>query len=143
MTTEVQEPVIDSRFGIIRALRETTLHPDLPQVLRCSKALLADTSRISPWRSDPVGAGCHWGDASAARAAAVGEAIERYCGNLVPSGLVRASYHELASTSRRAVDPDSVALFSPDQYHSPGFPFTPLTRDLSIAWVEGRGYAGS
>ncbi len=70
-----------------------------------------------------------------AATAAVGEAIERYSATYVPTGLVVGSARELGDA---AVRPERFALFSPRQYHSPGFPFRPFTSEARVAWVEGR-----
>ncbi|MGH2934558.1 MAG: YcaO-like family protein [Gaiellaceae bacterium] len=78
--------------------------------------------------------------APAARAAAIGEAVERYSACFADSDrLVVATAHELG---RRAVDPARFALFTAAQYARPGFPYVPFTRDTELAWVEGRSLPG-
>jgi ribosomal protein S12 methylthiotransferase accessory factor len=71
----------------------------------------------------------------AARAAAIGEAVERYsaCYTDVADSIV-ATARELG---RRAVDPDRFALFAPEQYARRRFPYEPFTRDTPVAWVRG------
>jgi ribosomal protein S12 methylthiotransferase accessory factor len=70
-----------------------------------------------------------------ARAAAIGEAIERYSACIVdPDAWVVASARELGS---RAVDPGRFALFSDSQYRTAGFPYLRFDRDTRLAWVEG------
>ena len=59
---------------------------------------------VSGWISSRSTAGCAWWDPDVARIAAIGEAIEHYCGSLVPSDLRRASYQELVSNGE-ARDP--------------------------------------
>jgi ribosomal protein S12 methylthiotransferase accessory factor len=81
------------------------------------------------------GAGGYAPTAARARAAAIGEAAERYAGSVVPeSSLVLATAAELG---RAAVAPERFALFAPDQYARPGFPFVPFTKDLRIRWARG------
>jgi ribosomal protein S12 methylthiotransferase accessory factor len=68
-----------------------------------------------------------------ARAAALGEAAERYAGALplaVESKPLPA--HEVAA----AVDPARFALFAPEQ-HREGFPFRPFEATTAVRWVEG------
>lgn len=99
------------------------------------RAYVADTRRFAPWRADRVAGGAALFDHDRARQAAIGEAVERYCGNAVPETLVRSSYRDL---KRPAVDPERLALYSAEQYTAKGFPFVPMTRDLEIEWVPGR-----
>jgi len=101
-------------------------------------AHVADTTRFCPWPSDLSTAGCTWWDAPTARNAALGEAVERYCGNLVPSSLSFARHSDWCAAGVAAVAPAAVPLFSSAQYAERGFPFTPFTDDLAIHWTEAR-----
>jgi ribosomal protein S12 methylthiotransferase accessory factor len=133
------EMLVDERLGIVTQLRTVPRGPQSPATLATVQAVGSDLSRVRPWRHDPVGGGSNFGDAEAARKAAVGELIERYCGNIVrPELLTEASWEELTARGEHAVDPDSLVLFSPAQYAAPGFPFAPLTRDKRTHWVRGR-----
>ncbi|MFI6908355.1 YcaO-like family protein [Nonomuraea sp. NPDC050394] len=85
-----------------------------------------------PAQGKEVTGGAALGDEEAARSAAIGEAVERHSANQVPGELLKAAYRDLR---RAAIDPDDLALYSPDQYAARGFPFVPITRDLEIAWV--------
>jgi ribosomal protein S12 methylthiotransferase accessory factor len=70
-----------------------------------------------------------------ARAAAIGEAVERYSACIVdPDAFVVGSARELGD---RAVDPARFALFSETQYHTGDFPYVPFDRDTRFAWIEG------
>ncbi|MGW4028792.1 YcaO-like family protein [Streptomyces sp. NPDC004838] len=92
---------------------------------------------FAPWVVDTVTGGAALGDHEQARDAALGEAVERYCGNAVPAVLPTASHRRLTRTGRPAVDPREFALYSPSQYAHRGFPFVAPTPDLEIAWVPG------
>lgn len=129
--------LVDPRTGPVRRLRDVVVPDDLPQSLHLVEAVLADTTRWSPWPSDPTGAGCALWDQAAARGAALGEAAERYCGNLVRPSTVRASHDELVSAGTAAVDPDALSLFSEAQLDTPGFPFVRFGRDLPVRWERG------
>ncbi len=132
--------LVDPRTGLIRAL-DRRHAANLPRALCYVQADLGDTRQFCAWPSDPTAAGCVWWDESAAQRAAIGEAAERYCGNLVPAGLRRASYAELIDAGEAAIDPAEVAGYSERQYQQPGFPFVRWTADLPLHWVCGRDVA--
>ncbi|MFV0525285.1 MAG: YcaO-like family protein [Acidimicrobiales bacterium] len=130
--------LVDGRTGLITAVR-----PDDPRhrYLRSHSAFtahVADTSRFATWRADPCGHGSALDNPDAARAAAVGEALERYCGNIEPTSLTRASFRELRESGHNALDPAQAAPYSASQYETPGFPFAPITAESTIAWIPGR-----
>jgi ribosomal protein S12 methylthiotransferase accessory factor len=71
---------------------------------------------------------------AAARAAALGEAVERYSACFTDSaGAVVATARALGP---QAVDPCRFALFADEQYAEPGFPFDRFTPDTPVAWVR-------
>lgn len=70
------------------------------------------------------------------RAAAIGEAIERYAATYVPGHeLVAASAAELGPA---AATPETFALFAAEQYARPGFPFAPFTSQTRVHWAPAR-----
>ncbi|WP_158888869.1 YcaO-like family protein [Amycolatopsis anabasis] len=129
--------LVDERTGVIRRLRSLPVPAQLPRSFEIIASELSDTTRFSPWPSDSAGAGYALGDPEAAHGAAIGEAVERYCGNLVPPGLVTGSRAELVAAGLPALDPARVALFSAEQYAEPGFPFRPMDSALPLDWAEG------
>lgn len=130
--------LLDHRFGVVRALDPRPTPAHFPPSYDLVQARIADTSRFSPWHADASGAGHAFGDPVRAREAALGEAVERYAGNLVPPGLRTASWRTLQDDGVAAVRPSSLALFSGDQLATPGFPAAPLTDDTVVAWARGR-----
>jgi len=124
--------LVDPRTGPVRRLvrRDTPAH--FPRSYTIVDSYLADTTVFSPFPADSAGAGYAFDDPDQAIAAAVGEAVERYCGNLVPPGLRTAPAMDVAG----AIDPSDLALFSAEQYARPGFPCTPLTADLPVPWAD-------
>lgn len=131
--------LVDARLGIVTALRTMRHERPLPANLTTVQAIGCDMRHAGPWRNDPVGGGSGFGDANAARKAAIGELVERYCGNIIRHELItRATYDELVARGEHAVDPDTLVLYSAAQYAAPGFPFVPLTRAEPIDWVRGR-----
>jgi len=73
-------------------------------------------------------------DRSAALAAAIGEAAERYAASYLPRDRIRSGR---ASELANAVDPARFALFSEEQYEQAGFLFVPFTDAVPIGWVDG------
>lgn len=70
-----------------------------------------------------------------ARAAALGEAVERYAGTCLPrSGAVLATASEIGPG---AVAPERWALFSEEQHAREDFPFHPFRDDTRVRWVRG------
>ncbi|MEJ8646145.1 YcaO-like family protein [Streptomyces sp. MS1.HAVA.3] len=85
-------------------------------------ARLSGRPEFARWAVDAATAGAALGDHERARIAALGEAVERFCGNVVPDTLPIASHAELARAGRAAVDPREFALYSRAQYARRGFP---------------------
>lgn len=130
-------PLVDARTGVVRRLAPRPLPAHFPPSFTVISSWTADSTRFGPWPSDSAGAGYGF-DRTRAAAAAVGEAVERYCSGLVPPGLHTATRANLLAAGRRALGRHDLALFSPDQYREAGFPFVPLDDDLALAWADGR-----
>ena len=134
----------DPRYGIVKVLVTQPTSDDLPQALIGVLAHVTDSARLGTWQGDRIAFGSAFEDFDRARAAAIGEAMERYCGNYIPRGLERASHADLVRQGRDAIDPTSLILYAEQQYATPGFPFIPFTRDLPVLWVEGQDmYTGA
>ncbi|GII95228.1 YcaO-like family protein [Sinosporangium siamense] len=139
-TAPAQDPaddLVDERTGLITRVDRAERQPWWPRGLDICSASVGAISHHLPWHADRVSTGTAFNDPEHARIAAIGEAVERYCGNFVPAGLRRASYTELLDAGERAVDPGSLALYSQAQYAEPGCPFTVFTADLPVLWTEG------
>lgn len=130
--------LIDPRTGILTSTQAQPPSADDPSFWRSHGATVAHTERFAAWRADGFGFGASLGDLDAARGAAIGEAVERYCGNAVPGHLPFCSWEDHALRGEDALDPQTLALYAPEQYQLPGFPFTPFTRDLPVRWARGR-----
>lgn len=81
---------------------------------------------------EPGGAG-YAASRNTARAAALGEAVERYAASEQPPCAVLAAADDLAD----AIDPERFALFAPQQLAARGFPFVQFTRTTRVRWVTG------
>jgi ribosomal protein S12 methylthiotransferase accessory factor len=130
--------LVDERTGVVTSVRRVPTPLGAPPWLHLYAGAVADVAAHLPWPADRVSTGMAVGDRARARVSAVGEAIERYCGNFVPAGLRLASFDKLAAGGEEAVDPRSLALYSPSQYETPGFPFEPFTTGLDVRWARGR-----
>lgn len=131
------ELLVDERTGLITETQRFVNPPEWPTDFQLVTAGVADIGLELPWRADRVTTGTAYGSVKRATVSALGEAIERYCGNFVPAGLRRASWHELAAEGTAAVDPETLRLYSAEQYATPGFPCVPFTHDTVVCWVDG------
>lgn len=72
----------------------------------------------------------------------LGEAAERLLAVLhfeaALDRLVFASYEQLVREGRRALGPDELPLFAPEQYSNPEFEYVPFHADTPLRWLEGR-----
>lgn len=130
--------VVDARTGIVTALEAG--EDGVWSARLCSTAALIDgTGGAEGGESVAPDTAGRDHDPARARAAAVGEALERYCGALVdPARLRWATYAELLAQGVSAVDPEALALHSSAQLAAPGFPFLGIDRRTHCAWVDGR-----
>jgi ribosomal protein S12 methylthiotransferase accessory factor len=128
----------DERYGIVKALVQQPAADDVPAALVGILAHVTDSARLGNWQGDRIAFGSAFHDVEHARGAAIGEAMERYCGNFIPEGLLPSSYAALAQAGANALDPASLVLYSDEQYRLQGFPFVPFTADLPILWARGQ-----
>lgn len=125
------ESVVSPWVGVVRGIEDGLAAPD-------------DARLAAAWCEGAhprvlVGGGSG-GTAGEARAAALGEALERYSASLPdPERLVVAAARELGG---RAVDPGRFALFSERQYRSAGFPYARFGRGTRLAWTDGVALPG-
>jgi thiazole/oxazole-forming peptide maturase SagD family component len=145
MSSVASEPVpelpvsslVDGRLGLLTRVVREPAQPALPRAFVDYTADVADTTEFAPWVADAIAGGAALDDPEHARNAAIGEAIERYCGNAVPDELPFGSFEQLTAAGDAPLDPAELALYSPHQYGLAGFPFVPLTRSLEVSWVSG------
>jgi ribosomal protein S12 methylthiotransferase accessory factor len=124
--------ITDRRTGLVTALH----HERLPTGLHVTHA---DLAWLGPTGGRPTVSGASWTAPDAATAAALGEAMERYCGHRQPEGTMVDTWHGWTSDGHRAVDPGVLALYRPDQ----AVPFTGIDRGDRICWAPGTAPDGS
>lgn len=131
--------LVNKRAGIVIEYRQIEHHPAVPAGLVTIQTDVADMSRHYTWANNTVCGGSAFDDFEGARNAAIGEAVERYCGNCVDHrNLVRGSYEDFIAAGEAALDPESLVLYSQRQYAAKGFPFKPFTRKDIVSWARGR-----
>ena len=132
----MRSSLVDRRTGIIRELVDAVVPQHFPPEFKLIHSYVCDSARFSPWSSDSAGAGYCFdlGDRARPTAAAIGEAVERYCGNIVAKPIVRGSAAELVGA---CIDLSQLARFDAAQYARPQFPFVEPTDDLEMDWTRG------
>ena len=128
---------VDSRTGIVTDLEQYETVPEWPSAFHMCAAHVAQTNASGEWPADRMSTGMGFGSVRQAAFGALGEAIERYCGNFVPNGLPQAAFDDFIAAGVPAADPQTLLLYSPRQYARTDFPFVELTRDLPVRWVRG------
>ncbi|MGK5627289.1 YcaO-like family protein [Streptomyces sp. URMC 123] len=133
--------LVDPVTGLVAELGQVPLLPEMPDSLTTVVARVSDVRRLGvEWGVNTI-AGCSVlsGDRAQVEAASVAESVERYSGNwLRLDRTVTATYEEMTRRPERVLDPESVVLYSEEQYATPGFPFVPFRPDLAVRWVLGR-----
>ncbi len=119
--------------GIVRDVHTILVEPAEAPLVKVG-ATISGVGPGSETNKSSAASGGYASNAGVARAAALGEAAERYAGTFVPvDELVFGDAEALGS---RAVDPASFALFAPEQYALPGFPFQPFDAKTPVRWAR-------
>lgn len=126
------DTLVSPYVGVVRGVEEVLAEPwDIPlRSLCCETGYLG--SLVGAGASQ-IGAGSGT-TARAARAAAIGEAVERYSACDSASAPIELGTAE--ELGARAVPPHRFALYSAAQHARPGFPYTPFGPRTTVAWVE-------
>ncbi len=130
-TAYLGRKLVGSRLGIVQMLNERRADDDgveiVDYIARLSHSLGAssDLSRVHGGGSP---------NRTRARAAALGEAVERYCLSLYdPRSLCQGTSAEMPS----AATPDELRFFLDEQYANPLFPLQRPHSDWQFAWECG------
>jgi ribosomal protein S12 methylthiotransferase accessory factor len=127
------EGAVSPLAGVVMRTVSATHTTDEASLPNCA-AELCSARRMLGAPTVEWGSGAH-PDPARARAAAIGEALERYSAMFVPRELVRiTTARELKA---KAVPPSRFALFHPTQLTMSRFPCSPFTEDTRTAFVEG------
>jgi ribosomal protein S12 methylthiotransferase accessory factor len=127
------ERLIDHRVGIIQDIYEHMIDPDDPPLFYFT-AKLADTSRYSRLKCSEYNGGASL-LREQAKAAAIGESVERYCAGIYNEDeFIYSSYNDVKCD---AIDPREFTLFSENQYSTKDFKFSRFSKDVRLNWVWG------
>ncbi|MDR6119704.1 ribosomal protein S12 methylthiotransferase accessory factor [Aeromicrobium sp. SORGH_AS981] len=133
------DDLVDPVSGLVLRTRDITHDASVPASLVTKQCDVADVRAVSPWANNVLCQGSSFGDPDGAAKAALGESVERYCGNILDTlPVTYGSHDELRRRGVPVLDPRELVLYSDAQYAAPGFPFVPLTRETRVHWVPGR-----
>jgi len=131
-------PILGWKTGLIKEVHIAHVEPDEPQLFHVSvinskiDRLMGESFTVN---LRAAGSGFSLIDAFSR---AAGEVVERYaCCWYDEDAIVFDSYEGMVERGLEAVDPEHIALFSPDQYKRADFPFVPLTRQTKVGWTPG------
>lgn len=126
--------LVDRKVGVIREVYDLPVDEDDPNFFHYLSTA-CDTARFTPLSNFGNNGGVST-NRYVAIAKAMGEAVERYCSAIFDyKDLTFSPYSEL---DRRAVAPDSFALYRPEQFErfrGAGVPWRPFTPDSPVYWV--------
>jgi ribosomal protein S12 methylthiotransferase accessory factor len=126
--------LINSRAGLGRAIYKLRPYPDEPPLHYFGVDISHPERYISGQNMGAIG-GCGYVHEEGL-AAALGELVERYAlffNHELP--LWVGTYSALPS-NEAGPHPNEYALYAPEQYADPRFPYKPFTEDLEIAWIK-------
>ncbi|WP_436760454.1 YcaO-like family protein [Streptosporangium sp. V21-05] len=126
--------LVDPRTGIVREITELRIDDDDPRFVHyLSEACSTEAMGFLKNFGNNGGAAT---DRRRALAKAIGEAVERYCSACFSyDDLLVSAYDDLDNP---ATPPGTYALYRPEQYAIPGFPWRPFTSATRVAWTRGR-----
>lgn len=130
------------RFGIVRQLRKIKNDQTIPDCLVTVQADVADLRFSSQWANNTVCQGSAFNDIENAQLAALGEAYERYCVNIIDKkSLIIGSWNELALKGINAVKPSDFVLFSAEQL-AMSSRFVLFDENTVTTWTKGVTFSG-
>ncbi|GAB77066.1 ribosomal protein S12 methylthiotransferase accessory factor [Austwickia chelonae] len=137
------ETLVDPLTGVIRSVKDVLTPEHAPAAYTSMTASVADARHLGDWPADRVSLGTTFGDPAGARIAAIGEAVERYCGNYLPETLDPDLLRVATRRELRADGLDVIALsdlpsWADWQTARPGFEYTPLTEGTPTLWARCR-----
>ncbi len=131
-TLDMMTDAVHPRTGVLFSDSSVEMGEQDPPIF-CHFAHFRDL-RLLPSHLGPCGHGGAGLDPTSARAAAIGESLERYAASIWKDNELRLSSYDDFKGS--AVHPDNFELFSDAQYASEGFRFRPLRPATPVRWVR-------
>lgn len=135
------EALVDAEAGIIRSVREVPHPIGAPDRYLALTASVADARILGEWPADRVSLGTSFGDPAQARIAAIGEGVERYCGNWLPDELPHdelrvSSADDLRAEGESVVAESDLPRFADWQLARPGFAYQRLLPSTPTLWAR-------
>lgn len=127
------EEAVSPLTGIVKRTVSATYATDESSLPNCA-AELSSARRTLGAATVEWGSGAH-PDPARARAAAIGEALERYSAMFVPHDCLHVT--TARALGAEAIAPARFALFHPTQLAMPHFPCAPFTAETRTAFVAG------
>src|SRR5215831_1952006 len=122
--------LLDPETGIITGIEFYKARPDEPQFEHCH-ATITDLGRLTGGLTIP-GTGGTALSRELSLAKAIGESVERYCGEFCnPDSITVSPFRDVRAS---AIDPARFVLFHPRQY-GPQFPFQPVSHAAPTSWT--------
>ena len=134
MAIEFWKDLVSPKVGVVRqvAPQPRAAEEPVPPYLYVANLAHFDFRAAEP--SERVGAGKGLSEQDAI-AAAVGEAVERYCAfQLDPARIYLAQW---ADVCEAAISPPEFVLYSPQQYTKPEWPYQRWREEAKIGWIDG------
>ena len=128
---QILDYLVDERVGIVKFLREVPRESGAPDFFHYY-AKSCNTLGFSSHQNFSYGGGAS-SSRELAAAKAIGEAVERYCSAVYE--LDACPLATFDSAPFPCVPPDQFALYSREQYASPGFPYVQFTRSTPVRWT--------
>ena len=134
MPADLLDDLVSPRVGVVQAVTRHPPSPGEPPMVHLAGATLANFGYRRLAASERMGGGKGL-TAAAARAGAIGEAVERYCGYQPdPRRVFAAPWAEVEGA---AVRPPELVLYSDSQYERPDWPHPRWSEDLTLNWARG------
>lgn len=106
--------VVDEVFGLVKHIYKLENKHGEPSSMFAYTCLLNDVSQLLNWPMDKISTGYSF-DEDRAIKSAIGEGIERYCGNYIPDNLLKARVDEMLDLGYSFVNPKEFLQFIKEQ----------------------------
>lgn len=140
MIESFDQRLMDSTFGIVHSVRKVQSNIPAPSSFHCYTAQPSDITIIEPdWRVDKIGSGSSFSEENAIKQA-IGEAIERYAGNILPREPLAISIGDAIASDRFILNPIDFPFYSVSQRNKLKDIFSAPTESNIVHWFQSTEY---
>lgn len=125
--------VVDEVFGLVKHVYKVENRHGEPSSMFAYTCLLNDVSRLLNWPMDKISTGYSFDEDKAIKSA-IGEGVERYCGNHVPDDLLKASVVEMLERGYNFLNPKEFLQFTKEQLEKINTYFG-VDESVLVEWV--------